>query len=221
MKVYVTELGGGICSIRTLKQRDIALMFMRPQEYYENPIYQNKLGTTCEQIQEWSIEQDKKNRSYEEVWCDFNIPGEVWRKWYEGSVELCKQGKFSFSSHEKKLIAALASTDGGVFNTTYIIGIYGKKKSTGTKNILRHEIAHARYKTSKVYRNIADRFIQDIPSKIRIKAFKALSAMGYAESVWVDELQAYLVTGLGKSLKKVFKDVEINLALKAILSEWN
>ena len=219
MKLYITKLKEGICIIRTLKQQDIARMFMRPAEYYENPVHQGKLGTTVKQIQAWQKKQSKGKYCYEDVWAGFNMPAKVWEEWHSGSVQLCGQGKFSFNRYEKELIKALLGNKSELDSIAYIIGVYGGEKSKWMKATLMHEIAHALYYTSKEYKRNSIKLLKTIPLSFRKEAFKVLAKMGYASSVLNDELQAYLSTGLGRKLRKVFKDTKFESEFKGYFNK--
>ena len=57
---------------------DLALHFLRFQEYYENPVWRDKTFTILEFMEWYSKEYSKtKTFSYMEDWCGFNIPGYV------------------------------------------------------------------------------------------------------------------------------------------------
>jgi hypothetical protein len=104
----------------------------------------------------------------------------------------------------------------------YLIGAETKAHST-----IEHEIAHAFYYLYPKYRKEANQLTDKVSEKSRNKIKKWLTAIGYNDKVFKDELQAYLVADLDRiieccgSSKKETKQIEkISQQLQNLNNEY-
>lgn len=71
-------------------------------------------------------------------------------------------------------------------STRYIVAY-----CAGDRTTLQHELLHARYHLDTSYRDHILQLWSDIPTKKKSYIIQLLQHMGYKESVWIDEWQAY------------------------------
>jgi hypothetical protein len=72
-------------------------------------------------------------------------------------------------------------------NDRYVIAY---QKGDGTTH--QHELCHARYFHDKEYRELVVKMWENLTKRSSVE--NLLERMGYANSVWIDEFQAYLAT---------------------------
>lgn len=175
-------------------QHELALTFMRFQEFYEspNPNFQNKIFTVG-QLRNWYSETYGAN-TYHNDWTGFNIPSYVLRPF--------KDGLFDPLTNEEINLLTLFQYRKDSF---YIIG--AQDPST-----LRHELAHALYANNPIYKKAVDNLIQKYSTQL-LKSKKYILSKGYCKSVIADELQAYITDNEDEFLIK-----NIN---KKIIAEFN
>jgi len=153
--------------------------FLRFAESYESPEFKGK-GFTLEEFQDWYATERKGIFSYYEDWVGFNFPSYV--------IEDFTPSKFGvISRKEHWVLDQLKEADG----TYYVI------VSAAQVPAVEHELVHAMFYIKPEYAHKVESIIQEY----KFTAFRnALTKMGYAESVVIDEINAYLVTGLVKEL---------------------
>jgi hypothetical protein len=204
----ITESVPRILQIHFEQQIDLASTFLRFQEYYESPEFKGKIFTLEEYIP-WYIANSKKGKesgkfTYYFDWTGFNIPSEILEPFYEGKFD-------PLNSKEIVLLNALEKRREDLF---YLIGVFGEGKSE------KHEIAHGLYYTSSGYKSDALNIINNMPQDERQKIVGHLAASaGYHPSVFDDETQAYLVSGIEKMIAKNIVDGEkLNETMKEMNS---
>lgn len=162
--------------------------FLRFQEFYESPKFRG-LGFSLEEFQDWYSSQMPKGQfSYYNDWVGFNFPSYV--------VDGFTPNKFgAFTRKENWVLDQLRDAP----EKYYCIA------TAQDGFAIEHELVHALYYLNADYSKQVDATINDY----KFRAFKsALVKRGYHEEVLVDEINAYLTTGLIPSLsKKSRKDV--------------
>jgi hypothetical protein len=78
----------------------------------------------------------------------------------------------------------------------------------GEESALRHEMAHALYYTSRRYHAATDALLRRAPARALKALWRWMQEAGYADAVLPDEAQAYLSTGLSKTLKIGRKEIQ-------------
>lgn len=151
---------------------ELAESFMRFQEYYENPFWQDKIFTIG-QFREWySVKYGADTYKYD--WHGFNIPSEV--------LIPFKKGLFDpLTNEENQLLQFFKYRN----DTFYIIG-------ANTEDVLSHELCHALYYTNHEYKKEINKILLKYKSQTKI-AEKHLINKGYSKKVILDELQAYIL----------------------------
>jgi len=163
---------------------DRAMLFCRPQEYYESPSakFRGKEFSIWDYMK-WYHTKNENGFSYGADWSGFNIPIAVLKECYR------KLNKTE-SPYDKVMDQILSRI---LPNTGYVIGCGDTKGET-----FKHEICHALYHTNKNYKKQMDNLTKGLPQKYYHTFKKNLLGMGYTTKVINDEIQAYLQYGYGE-----------------------
>jgi hypothetical protein len=84
----------------------------------------------------------------------------------------------------------------------YLIGVDSFESST-----MDHEIAHGLFYVNDDYKKKAFELVDNLPKRIMNGMSNVLLDMGYCEDVLIDEIQAYMSTGIISRMTK-FKGIE-------------
>jgi hypothetical protein len=127
----------------------------------------------------------RKTFTYYHDWSGFNFPSSV--------VDVFRSGDFNpLSIREKKILKLLPNLS----QPYYVIATYEENPKKDRIETLNHEIAHGLYYTNSMYRTHVDKIIQKYGRPEDLEDLETWIASHYDESVWVDELHAYLATSL-------------------------
>lgn len=190
----IKEISTSIFHVHFLSREELSLSFLRFQEFYESPEFKGKFFS-LKKFKKWYVSNSPKGKktgkfTYVTDWSGFNIPSHILIPFFEGKFD-------PLSSREKRLLKFFENVKEKSF---YIIGTYGKKIPSGTLN---HEIAHGLFYTNQEYKIKMLDLVNGLNSETREKIVSALSSMGgYHPDVFDDEIQAYMVDGLKKLLKR-------------------
>lgn len=193
--------GHGIFLAEFDNHYDLAMTFLRYQEYYEsdNKKFKGKIFSIFDYM-EWYSKKRDGVFTYPQDWSGFNIPDYVfasinsrraeipdYNKYDECMYDIVMKSRILLTSHHtKNIVEDWVELVDARF---YIIGAV-KDES----DVMDHEIAHGLYYINQEYCHEMNTLIKQIPadeSKILLEHFKEL---GYSKSVWNDEAQAYLST---------------------------
>jgi hypothetical protein len=158
--------------------------FLRFQEFYESPKFRGQ-GFTLDEFQDWYVTTRANGEfSYYIDWGGFNFPSYV--------VDRFTPSRFGpFTRKEVWLLDQLQD----VPDKFYVIGTYLNPKRAG---LIQHEVVHGLFYLYEDYAQAVNEVVQGHD----FEEFKqALRDMGYCEEVLVDEINAYLTTGLVKALR--------------------
>lgn len=185
---------------------DLAMTFLRSQEYYESPKWKGKSFTLLEYMEWYAKTAGKGAFTYPKDYNGFNLPSRILR-------EVPVPDRNHYDMVMANIVAEIETDFNCHFQDYYIIGV---SKERGDKSTINHEIAHGLYTTNSIYREQVNILIKQLPATVRKKLFKALSKRQYNKSVFVDETNAYLSTGFHhtwklKSLEKYRKPFKILL----------
>jgi|GEM_PF-791310 len=162
-------------------QHLLASTFLRFQEYYESPEFRDKTFD-WEEFMDWYAER-KGKFSYLEDWTGFNIPSYVFRPFRHGFFD-------PLTRKEATLLRMFED----VPEPFYVIGTTGDADLETSL----HEIVHGLFFVDEAYRKeVEATLVRDELPRLR----QALVKEGYHESVFTDEMNAYLLTGLGKGMR--------------------
>lgn len=153
---------------------ELAEAFMRFQEYYENPFWQDKIFTVG-QFKEWYSKKYGAD-TYKSDWHGFNIPSEA--------LEPFKKGLFDpLTKLENKLLNFFRYRN----DKFYIIG-------ANEDDILKHELCHVLYYSDDRYKKEINKILLSYKKEIKV-AENHLIKKGYSKKVILDEIQAYILDG--------------------------
>lgn len=194
MNPTLTEVRDRIWRLHFKSPYDLAMHFLRYQENYEspNPKFREHQFSILDFMEWYSYEYGGGSFTYPSDWSGFNVPSEVIRRVLEGGIpDENRYDEFMRSTYD-----SCRSRSGDKF---YLIGTFGRSSA------FKHEVAHGLYYVDPSYRSRMDELVDSLSKSSFRKLVKYLTKIGYAESVMVDEVQAYMATGLPRDLK----DLEI------------
>lgn len=186
-KIYLLSFDNGY---------DLAMHFLRFQEYYEspNPKFRKHVFSLIEYMEWYSKSFGNGSFTYMSDWGGFNIPGWVLHDVFKKGVPDWNK----YDAFMKKLFDQIRKKYGKDF---YLIGI---KK--GEEDTFKHELAHALWTVEPKYKELVQENIKSMPKDVYKFIRKYLLDNMYDESVVDDEVQAYLSTGLNNELKHNLKE---------------
>jgi len=176
---------------------DMAMHFLRYQEYYESVSskFRGKQFEIFDFMRWYSKKYGKDAFTYPKDWGGYNIPSSVILEVNELAIK-------DYNKYDKAMFAGWAACKQMIVDTSppdtwngkhpkfYIIG------AVGNGSTLKHEVAHGFFYTLPNYKKEATALVKALPLDVRKSINKTLSKMGYTPKVWVDETQAYMATGL-------------------------
>lgn len=195
MKFKLTEIHPGIFLAEFNSQYDMAMTFLRYQEFYEsaNPKFKGNQFTIID-FMEWYSKGHKGVFTYPKDWTGFNIPMDVVCQLQRNTT--CLGSPPDWNKYDvvmKGIAERIALKRGWLQHGTQKSYIIGAVK--GSKGVIKHEIAHALYSIYPEYKKEMDKLYSRLSSENKKYLMGDFKALGYAKSVWKDEAQAYLSTG--------------------------
>ncbi len=192
------------------------MLFVRYQEYYESPYnkFRGKNFDLFEFMDHYRKARGAGSFLYPREWSGYNIPSNYLTKCY---VNL--KGGTPYDDEMGKIIVDVMQDLRVKFSREkapkfYLIGV---DRVEG--GIMDHEIAHALFYLNTKYR----REVTDLVKKLSKRKYegmrKILLDLGYREEVIVDEIQAFMSTGLWEDMMKVVSDRDCSPFLK-LLSQY-
>ncbi len=173
---------------------DLAMHFLRYQEYYENPRWIGQLFTLVDYMESYAKSEGKGVFSYPDDWSGFNVPSNVLIEISE--ADLPDLNKYDIQM--RSLVETVRREEGG--HKFYFIGTCGDDEDV--EATLDHEIGHALWFSDENYREVMEDLLNKMPQKNYDATWEALQEMGYHPSTCRDEIHAYATTGPCDELKK-------------------
>ncbi len=179
---------------------DMSMTFMRAQEFYEssNKDFRGKTFTLIEHMRYYSKKFGKGSYTYTNDYVGFNLPSSVLydtRFVYSDRNDYDVEREQITFTIEEKLKSKELEPD------FYLIAVMNDNKQE-TKRGLIHEMAHGLFYTNHLYRQEMVKLIAErVDDKTYSKFRKILLKHGYGPNVILDEMQAYLSTGLIDDMK--------------------
>lgn len=173
---------------------DLAMTFLRTQEFYENPNQEFYRKTwPILDFMEWYAKTQSKNNcfTYPYDWAGFNVPS--------FAIDNVLNAIPDPNKYDKYLSDVVNAIRLDTSDNFYLIGSVGFASFD-------HEIAHGLYYTNPDYHHEMNDALSDLDKSLKDDFLFKISNMMYHESVLLDEAQAYLSTGLFKAAK----NTEIN-----------
>jgi hypothetical protein len=175
-------------------QYELAMSFVRVQEFYESKKFRNKYFTLEDYMDYWCKDHGG-SFTYPSTWNGFNVPGDVLIKW----TGICGKNGDNLREKEKRLVNLVF---GLMWNEhtpienmykVYIIGVH--KRSKDILSVIDHESAHAFYRIYPEYKNKCNEIISGLEEHEKKSMSDILIGWGYNKKVIPDEIQAYSSTG--------------------------
>lgn len=155
-------------------QGELAMTFLRFQEFYESPRFRGKVFTR-EEFLAWHATSGLD--PYEE-WDGFNVPGWVWRVFAHGSFDPLTPAEQSLVDQTRQIQEPF-----------YVIGT-----APDDTNTMNHELSHALYYLERDYR---EQVLNILTAAGGADGFPALrdflKSQDYSDAVMLDEIHAYLL----------------------------
>lgn len=186
-KLYtIEEVRPKIFLVEFSNAYDLAMHFLRYQEFYECPSskFRGKSFTILNYMKWYSKEYGKNNFTYPTDWVGFNIPSEIIDNVHYLGIK-------DFNEYDNELLKIYNFCANKANGPFYLIG--SKKGDTITKG---HEIAHGFFYTIPKYKKEMTKLVKALDPNLRKNMNSILKHIGYASKVYVDETQAYMATGL-------------------------
>jgi hypothetical protein len=175
---------------------DLAMTFCRYQEFYESPKFKGQYFKMDDFMKWYAKEHGNGAFTYPADFNGFNIPGKVleriMRRMTLQPFDYKTKYDYVMGSIVCKILKRNQKWD------FYLIGVHTEKKDPSTT---RHEIAHGLYHLRPEYRKQVEKLLRQVPSDVKKSLKEKLKARGYTHHVFNDEMQAYLSTGLHKSMQ--------------------
>lgn len=211
------QYGNKIWAIVGDTRDEVALSFIRFQEYYENPVYKGKVGFTVQDIEQWQT--TVSNKPYEQCWAGFNIPGKIVEEVYFAGEHDMSNGFFPFTQYEQALLHLIFQKFIRVeLADLYFIGV--ARDQPEFDSIIMHEVAHGLFKTNHQYRIAQLQNIKQLPTQTQSLVSNILLELGYCDDVIEDETHAYLLTDIDLLLD-YNPDLVLQSYTKNILDTYN
>jgi hypothetical protein len=169
------------CVIKDLY--DLCMTFCRVQEFYESPYKQikGKRFTLVELMKVYS--KDRGSFTYPIDWVGFNVPGSIVSNLYDYEITDFNIYDNIVTTIHDKIVNEIGS------NNYYLIG------SDDNKKTIEHELCHAFYFLDGAYKQQINEILIKLSTSAYKKMTRVLTDTGYCRDVFLDELQAYLITG--------------------------
>lgn len=194
-RIYHLSFGSGY---------DLAMHFIRAQEYYESPKYWHEVFTLVDYMEWYAKGKGKGAFTYPADWSGFNVPSNVLVDLYGKPGVIPDFNRYD--EFMKVIVDRLVKDcDGKNF---YLIGTSGEghQGDGDEEGVLMHEIAHGLYYVDPVYQNDMKVCLMQMPGGERHAAVQALKKMGYHYSTVEDEIHAYASTGLCAALEGILSE---------------
>jgi hypothetical protein len=171
-------------------------VFLRYQEFYESDSdsFRGKSFKWNDYIKFYKDKTKRDYFSYHEDFAGYNVPCDT--------IEACKAKipdlniydmiMFSVTDTIKKLVGD---------SPYYLIGI--DQDNGDDPSLIFHEVAHGLWFSDPDYKNKMTEQIKNMDPKVKDKMIDKIKAYGYGDNVYMDELQAYMATGLGSEMKLI------------------
>ncbi len=195
MDFQMKELYPGIYHLHFETRWQVAMHFLRFQEYYESPKFADKMFSIVEYMEWYQQNHDDPNKfSYPYDWAGFNVPSRVLDEVFAADIP-------DWNKYDGLMAALYTSmkTENEVF---YLIGT--SEEAGAIDDFIDHETAHGLWATNPEYQRTMLNLIKRIRPKLRVsKSIAALVDAGYHEKVGEDEIHAYCSTGPAEWLKEL------------------
>jgi len=181
-----------------------AMLFLRYQEHYESPYkkFQGKDFDLFEFMNFYRKDRGAGCFTYPRDWSGYNVPSDSFNKCIQGVFDL-KVNSTPYDEIMMKIMNSIREdlkfyTPEPTKEKFYLIGV---DKIEG--DIMNHEIAHALFYLNYQYRKEMTLLVKDLPMRKYNGLTNILIGFGYREKVMIDEIQAFLSTGICDEMERL------------------
>ena len=183
-KSYKLEQHGKIILLEFNSYTSMCKTLLRPQEYWEHPDFMGETFTVEDYVDYIRVAEQKEFKFND--WAGACMPGEIFEPFFN------RVGKFKKWTKEEKILL----NDLKQFRDEKYFLVATKKGDTPT---LVHEVAHAQFHLSPVYRKRVKSILKELkPEYKRVMSNSLRKDHYYAPFRYTDELHAYLIDGIDK-----------------------
>jgi hypothetical protein len=205
-----------IYAVKVNEQYQRAMLFLRYQEFYESPYkqFQGKDFDIFAFMDHYRKDRGAGCFTYPRDWSGYNIPSDSLNKCLSGVFDL-KVTPTPYDEHmmdiRRDILEDLKNYryPDHTKEKFYLIGV-----DKVDSDIMAHEIAHALFYLDLDYKKKMTKLVKDLPVKKYEKLKKFLIGLGYRESVIIDEIQAFMSTGLIDEMEDMKLEKEVLLFQK-------
>jgi hypothetical protein len=202
--------------LRFEKCYDLAMHFLRYQEYYESLKFCGQIFTLVDYMEWYARDHGDGVFSYTKDWAGFNVPGDVMIAVSE--ADLPDPNKYD--AQMRALVQTVRNEEGD--HRFYFIGTSGEgdpEEDETEESVLDHELGNATEIINEEYRAGMEELLDSMPRKNYDAAWKALQEMRYHPITCRDEVHAYASTGPCKELKKALPP-KVCEPFEELFQEW-
>lgn len=193
--IELYHVGDHIYAIRIKDDHSRAMLFMRPQEFYESAFEEiiKKQFKTSRFMNMYKQHYGKQEFTYGDDWSGFNIPSDVLE---DCMFNIDSDDINTYDNVMLSIISDIKKAEGD--NKYYLLGV-----DELDNDLLEHEFAHAMYYTLPEYKLAVNELTSKCDPVIKDAMYKCITEYGYADHVLPDEMQAYMSTGLGSVMEEM------------------
>ncbi len=223
MKYKLIQNADKIFSLEFENSYDLAMCFLRVQEFYEssNKHFRGNTFHILEYMDWYSKEHSFEGCfTYPKDWAGFNISSEQIERCYNETFREHLTPYDTFMEWEiyNYIFKEIVDQD-----KSYLIGYVKNKRDN---SVFEHEIAHALFFLDNNYKKNMTKNVGLWSPNFKKDVFNLLKQTGYDKSVFIDEFQAYFSTDESfireniiidekvDSLKNIFDTIEVPMLMK-------
>jgi hypothetical protein len=194
MEYSLKKIADRIYLVEFRKTYELAMFFCRYQEFYEspNPNFKGKSFDLYEFMAWYANEYGNGVFTYPSDWVGYNLPSHIIDNVWAMGIPSKTQYDYEMLLLHRKLKEE-AGSDYALIGTS--------KANRSDLDTIAHEIAHALFYTVPTYKEEMSYLACRLDKKLSKKMCLWLENIGYSEEVFVDEIQAYISTGITPSSK--------------------
>lgn len=205
--LHLTKIRERVYALKFDSSYEMCMAFLRYEEFYEcsNPAFQGKSFTLAQYMSWYAMQFGEGQFTYPDDWGGFNFPLNIIQQVHVAGI--------TDPNHYDSFMLGIHGLIDSVERDSYLIGF---SEEDGYKD---HELTHAMYYVDDEYRRSANFIIASAGEGLVTAMKKALQDEGYAPSISLDEIQAYVTTGemeMFDDIQDVEKLNELRTKLKAL-----
>jgi hypothetical protein len=183
MGYKLKEVGHDIFLLDFDNQYDLAMTFLRYQEFYEcaSTKFRGKSFKLLDFMSWYAKKYGDGGFNYTTSWAGFNFPASI----IPAVRELGIPDPNDYDAIMFEIYNRICQE---TKRPSYLIGTCGD-------NALEHEIAHGLFFVDPSYKRTMTHLVKTLDADVKKRVFKHLTTLGYARKVLIDETQAYMATG--------------------------